>query len=80
VFVFIPNRYTTTSNARYWIAHASDYTLRTVDQSAYVDRWVSLGTYWFDGMGDEYVSLTDTTYETYLTRYIAFDAVKWVPR
>jgi hypothetical protein len=80
VFVFIPERYTTTSNARYWVAHASEYTLRAVDQSTNGERWVSLGTYWFDGEGDEYVSLTDATHETYLSRFIAFDAVKWAPR
>jgi hypothetical protein len=80
VFAFIPERYSTTSNARYWVAHASAYTLRTLDQSANGGRWVSLGTYWFDGGGDEYVSLADDTYETRLTRNIAFDAMKWVPR
>ena len=31
-------------------------------------------------MGEEYVSLADITYEPYLSRYIAFDAVKWEPR
>jgi hypothetical protein len=80
VFAFVPDRYTTTSNARYWIAHADGYALRTVDQSANGDRWVSLGTYRFDGKGGEYVSLSDVTYESRLSRLIAFDAIKWVPR
>jgi hypothetical protein len=79
VLVFIPERYTTTASARYWVSHANGYTPRTVDQSANGDRWVSLGTYWFNGASDEYVSLSDVTGETRVTRIIAFDAVKWVP-
>ncbi len=80
VFVYIPDRYTTTGNARYWISHANGFTLRVVNQSAYKDQWVSLGTYWFQGAENEYVSLSDISYEQRLTRLIAFDAVKWVPR
>lgn len=80
VFVYIPERYTTTFQARYWIKHANGYTLQVVNQSTNGDTWVSLGTYWFTGNGDEYVSLSDVTYEPYRTYLIAFDAVKWVPR
>jgi hypothetical protein len=80
VFVYIPERYTTTSQARYWVSHADGYTLRVVDQSANGDRWVSLGAYRFAGTSADYVSLSDVTYEPYLSRLIAFDAVKWEPR
>jgi hypothetical protein len=80
VLVHIPERYTSTARARYWISHRGGYTLRTVDQSATGGRWVSLGTYWFRGTRDDYVSLADITYEPYLTRLVAWDAVKWVPR
>jgi hypothetical protein len=80
VFVYIPYRYTTTANARYWVKHAGGYTLRVVDQSRYNNEWVSLGTYWFSGSSEEYVSLADVTYEPYVSRLIAFDAVKWEPR
>lgn len=80
VFVYIPNRFTTTANARYWVAHRDGFTLRTVDQSANGDRWVSLGTYYFRGTSDDYVSLSDVTYEPYVSRLIAFDAAKWEPR
>ena len=80
VFVYIPDKYTTTANARYWVSHAGGLTLKVVDQSANGDRWVSLGTFLFRGTGDDYVSLADVTYEPYLSRLIAFDAVKWVPR
>jgi len=80
VFVYIPNRYTTTARARYWISHRNGYTLRVIDQTAYADQWVSLGTYTFRGTSADYVSLADVTYETYRTRMIGFDAVKWEPR
>jgi hypothetical protein len=80
VFVYIPERYSTTSNARYWVAHRDGFTLRRVDQSANGDRWVSLGTYWFQGSRKDYVSLSDVTYERYVSRLVAFDAVKWEPR
>jgi hypothetical protein len=54
--------------------------LRIVNQSVYSNQWVSLGTYYFQGNSNDYVSLADVTYEPYLSRLIAFDAVKWVPR
>ena len=80
VFVYIPFRYTTTSSARYWVAHRDGYTLKVVDQSANGDEWVSLGTYNFQGNNSDYVSLSDVTGESYLSRLIAFDAMKWVAR
>jgi hypothetical protein len=80
VFVYIPHRFTTTAKARYWISHRDGLTLRVVDQSAYSNQWVSLGTYRFRGSSDDYVSLSDVTFEPYLSRLIAFDAVKWVSR
>ena len=80
VFVYIPERFTTTARARYWVAHYDGYTLRVVDQSANGDRWVSLGTFRFQGNKADYVSLSDVTYEPRLSRLVAFDAVKWQPR
>jgi hypothetical protein len=80
VFAYVPDQYTTTSRARYWIYHRDGYTLRVVDQSAKGGQWVSLGTYSFRGDRADYVSLADVTFEPYLSRMIAFDAVKWVPR
>jgi hypothetical protein len=80
VFVYIPHRFSTTSKARYWISHRDGHTLRIVNQSAYSNQWVSLGTYRFRGNSNDYVSLSDVTYESYLSRLIAFDAVKWVRR
>jgi hypothetical protein len=80
VQVYIPQRYTTTANARYWINHANGSTLVTVDQSANGGRWVSLGTYDFNGTANEYVTLSDITFEAPRSRLIAFDAIKWIPR
>jgi hypothetical protein len=80
VFVYIPERYSTTARARYWISHSNGYTLRVVNQSANGGRWVSLGTFRFVGSRRDYVSLADVTFEPYLSRLIVFDAVKWVPR
>jgi hypothetical protein len=80
VFVYIPHRFTTTARARYWVSHRDGLTLRIVNQSAYSNQWVSLGTYRFRGNSEDYVSLADVTYEAYLSRLIAFDAVKWVSR
>lgn len=80
VFVYIPQRFTTTSQARYWVSHQGGYTLQIVDQSTNGDRWVSLGTYWFQGTRGDYVSLSDVTFEPRLSRLIAFDAVKWESR
>jgi len=55
-------------------------TLRQVNQSANGDHWLSLGIYRFRGDGDDYVPLADITSERYVSRLIAFDAVKWEPR
>jgi hypothetical protein len=80
VYVYIPERYTTTASARYWVAHQDGYTSRVVNQSTDGGRWISLGTYFFQGTSSDYVSLSDVTYEPYVTRLIAFDAVRWEPR
>jgi hypothetical protein len=80
VFVYIPDRYTTTSQARYWISHLEGFTLRRVDQSANGGRWVSLGSYNFGGSSRDYVSLADVTFEVRAAQLIGFDAVKWVAK
>jgi hypothetical protein len=80
VYVYIPERYSTTAHARYWVSHRVGLTLRRVNQAANGGRWVSLGTYRFRGTRRDYVSLADVTFERYLSRLIAFDAAKWVPR
>jgi hypothetical protein len=78
VFVFVPNNYATTHNARYTVYHAGIWNTRSVNQAAYYNAWVSLGTFNFSAGGGEYVFLNDITYEPYLTKFIGFDAVKFV--
>jgi hypothetical protein len=80
VQVYIPHRYATTSNARYWVVHADGSTLKSVDQSANGGHWLSLGIYQFDGLQNHYVSLSDLTFEPGHAARIAFDAVRWLPR
>lgn len=80
VFVFIPDRYSTTAQARYWVSHRDGFTLRVVNQSALSGQWVSLGTYRFQGSRGDYVSLADVTFEPYVSRLIAFDAVRFERR
>lgn len=78
VSVFIPRDYATTQGARYAIVHNRVVDYHTVNQNAYYDEWVSLGTYDFNGRGFEYVVLLDATGESTDTgRMIAFDAVKF---
>jgi hypothetical protein len=78
VSVFIPRSRADTKNARYRIHHNAQDNIYVVDQSVYFDKWVSLGTYYFAANGDEYVYLDDLTGETYATRMMGFDAVKFV--
>ncbi len=80
VRVYIPDRYTTSAKARYWIKHSGGFTLRVVDQSVNGGRWVSLGTYAFNGDGEDRVSLATPTLEAGRSRLLAFDAVQWLPQ
>lgn len=76
----IPSKHASTRQARYWVSHVGGYTLKVINQSAYWDQWVSLGTYRFAGTDQDFLSLADVTYEPYLARDVAWDAVKWVAR
>jgi hypothetical protein len=81
VFAFIPRDYATSTNVRYRVIHGNGQRHdRIVNQQAHYDRWVSLGTYYFNASQNEFVLVYDNTREPYGTRAIAFDAVKFVPR
>jgi hypothetical protein len=80
VFVFIPRNYASTRQANYWVSHRDGFARQIINQNSYSDHWVSLGTYHFQGNSSDYVSLSDITGETYLSRMIGFDAVKWERR
>lgn len=78
VYVYIASRYFGTKSARY-VVHLNGVThTRVVNQNNYYNQWVSLGTYYFSGGSGEYVFLGDATGEPYATRYVGFDAVKFV--
>jgi hypothetical protein len=79
VNVYIPERFSTTSQARYWVSHTNGYTMRVIDQTAYASQWVSLGTFEFDGSRSDYLSLADVTFEIDISRQVAYDAVRWLP-
>jgi len=78
VFVYIPSRYHGSKSATYSIYHSGTHTNKVVNQNIYYNKWVSLGTYYFSGGAGEYVFLGDNTGETYATRFVGFDAVKFV--
>ena len=70
VFAYIPSSYAT-ANASYIIHHSGGETIIEVDQSAYSDEWVSLGTYNFaDG---DYIYIGDVTGTT--GDYLGCDAM-----
>ncbi|MFN8472925.1 MAG: LysM peptidoglycan-binding domain-containing protein [Anaerolineae bacterium] len=80
VYAFIPAQNAFAKSAKYTIRTADGYPTRIVNQSLYYNQWVSLGTYRFNGDGNEYVYLNDATGEPRLSVRLAWDAVKWSPR
>jgi len=80
ISVYIPANIATTRNARYWIAHAGAYDSGRVSQALYANQWVPLGVFYFGATGGEYVSLSDVTYEPFLSTTVLMDAVKFSPR
>jgi hypothetical protein len=80
VFAYIPSAHATTRSARYRLYHNDTWSNRFVNQNIYSNVWVSLGTYRFDGSGQEYVLLCDNTSEAAGSTQIAFDAIKFVKR
>ncbi|MCI0478654.1 MAG: PA14 domain-containing protein [Anaerolineales bacterium] len=80
VAVYIPANIGTTRGARYHIAHASAYDWRALDQTLYANQWVSVGVYYFSATGDEYVALSDATFESARATTIVVDAVRFSAR
>jgi len=82
VYVYIPGAYATTGWARYRILHNGIRSDRLINQRAYSNQWVSLGTYYFNAwdVGREFVLIYDNTGEWPYSRYIGMDAVKFVAR
>jgi hypothetical protein len=80
VYVYIAGRYFGSKSARYQVYHNGQRHEKVLDQNIYHDQWVSLGTYFFSGGANEYVYLSNATGEVNGTRYVGFDAAKFVLR
>ena len=80
VMAYIPAGQSTTKNAVYQIQHFGRVATRALDQSRYGKEFVSLGIYYFDAKGNEFVVLQNNTGEAHGSTQIAFDAIKFVKR
>jgi hypothetical protein len=80
VSVYLPGSVGTTRRARYEIAHGGAYDFVTLNQSLYSKQWVPLGVFYFAAAGNEYVSLSDVTYEPTQSTVVAADAVRFAAR
>ncbi|MGB8645970.1 MAG: PA14 domain-containing protein [Anaerolineae bacterium] len=80
VLAYIPAGTATTRSAHYLIAHAGTVTFQTIPQTAYKDQWVSLGAYYFNGLGSEFVALADVTYECPRCYTVVWSSLKFSPR
>ncbi len=78
VLAYIPTANATTSNARYQIHHYGHIDERSVNQGVINNRFISLGIYYFNGTGNEFVRLHDNTGESAGSTAIAFDTLKFI--
>jgi hypothetical protein len=69
-----------TNHALYTVKHRDGVTSYEVDQAPLSNAWVNIGTYYFSKGVDGYVTLSDNTGESAMSRYVNFDSVKftWV--
>lgn len=74
VVVFIPEDHATSETARYTLFHQKEKTQIAVNQLQNQNSWFVLGTFPFDGSGDEYLELSDATGEPDGKAEIGFDA------
>ncbi len=80
VSVYLPGSTGTTTHAQYEIAHAGAYDFVALNQSLYSKQWVTLGAFYFSATGDEYVELSDATYEPAQSTVVVADAVRFAAR
>ena len=78
VCAYIPSDHAYTTSARYKITYAGGTSTVTVNQQPLVG-WKSLGTFTFNAGTAGSVRLGDWTGESFATRQVGFDAIKWVP-
>jgi hypothetical protein len=79
VYVFIPSNYADTEQALYLVYHSGQVDTVGINQSIYLGDWAKLGVFDFTSSTAGYVLLSDVTGEQNDTRYVAFDAVAFVP-
>lgn len=75
VAVYIPLEHATSHQAHYYVHHQGLITEIIVDQARNQNTWDPLGTFEFDGEGQEYIELTDETGEADSEFELAFDAI-----
>lgn len=78
VQVYIPRYYHGTTSARYRIIHNGTRHDKVISQARYYDQWVSLGTYYFQARGGEYVFLANNTGEPHASEHVGWDAVRFI--
>ncbi len=76
--VFVPEAFATTTNARYFVLHQGQRTLRVINQSVNNGRWVPIGTFYMEDSSRDGVYLDDVTYENVVSM-VAFDAIRFIP-
>ncbi len=78
VCAYIPEDHAYTTSARYVVGHAAGTSVVAVNQQPLVG-WTSLGIFPFNAGTGGYVRLGDWTGETFASRQIGFDAMRFVP-
>lgn len=73
VLAYIPGS-NANADARYQVHYSGGTQIVDIDQSAYSDQWISLGTFTFESSGG-YVYLGDASGTG--SQHIAFDALRW---
>ncbi len=77
VLVYIPGANATTRAAQYSIEHNGAIDQVTLNQSQFLNQWVSLGTFQFSGSGAEVVSMNNATGEASGLRTVAIDELSF---
>jgi hypothetical protein len=79
VQVFVPGTHATSWQTDFAIHHSLGTQHTLVDEYGTYNQWVRLGTYCMMTGGSGYVSVSDNTGESVLTRELGVYAVRFVP-
>jgi hypothetical protein len=80
VSAYVPANLGTTRSARYWIVHAGTFDARALNQTLYANQWVSLGTFYFSATEEEYIAVSEVTFEPSAGTTLVVDAVRFSAR